>query len=45
MNSAAGPAKWILKWMGHETLSATMVGRQEKSLNSRRSRMAKTVII
>ena len=36
-----GPAKWISKWRGHETLkSIIMVGRQEKFLNSRRSRIA-----
>ena len=38
-----GPAKWISKWRGHGTLKRN-VGRQENFLNSRRSRMARTVI-
>ena len=43
---SAGPAKWILKWRGHGTLTSIvdhMVGRPEKLLNSRRFRMTKTV--
>ena len=40
----AGRTKWISKWRGQywKVLFATMVGRQEKFLNSRRSRMTKT---
>ena len=42
--SRTGSAKWISKWRDHgKSWLATMVGRQEKFLNSRRSKMAKTV--
>ena len=43
-----GPAKWIWKWRGHGTLTS-IVGRHgwptRNFLNSRRSRMAKTVTL
>ena len=43
--TSSGSAKWISKWRGHWTLKSIvmMVRRQEQFLNSRRSRIAKTV--
>ena len=42
-------SKWISKWIGSmkhwKVLPSTMVVRQEKNFNSRRSRMAKTIIL
>ena len=42
-----GPTEWISKWRGYEILKSIAghhVGRQVTFLNSRRSRMTKTVI-
>ena len=43
--TSSGSAKWISKWRGHWTLKSIvmMVRRQEQFLNSKRSRIAKTV--
>ena len=46
-NAAAWPTKWISKWRGHRSLKS-IVGQHgwltRKKLNSRRFRMAKTVV-
>ena len=40
---STGPAKWISKWRGHGTLKSISTNNGENFLNSRHSRMAKTI--